>query len=246
AGELLGGRVGEGLEYLVGGELAHLLRRGVGELAPAVPDVAVPEAGEGVQVGTPVRVEDPGAVTPGDRDGVPGQAGHVREPVPQRWLAWGITRSWHHRASFHAGGSHVNLPAIPCQRGAQRPGAPSWPGQPMVLAPSRDSRMMSAWPEGWVGSATTCSSTCRADQRASGGNQGASGSGWAASRSGSVVTSSPVRRPPCSYRSSIPASVSPSSIWNPPAHSSSFAPIADGPSRMKLAHCRSVMATCLI
>src|SRR4029077_20773182 len=100
AGELLGGRVGEGLEYLVGGELAHLLRRGVGELAPAVPDVAVPEAGEGVQVGTPVRVEDPGAVTPGDRDGVPGQAGHVREPVPQRWLACGITRSWHHRASF--------------------------------------------------------------------------------------------------------------------------------------------------
>ena len=100
AGELLGGRVGEGLEHLVGGEPAHLLRRGVGELAPAVPDVAVPEAGEGVQVGTPVRVEDPGAFTPGDRHGVPGQAGHVREPVPQRWLACGITRSWHHRASF--------------------------------------------------------------------------------------------------------------------------------------------------
>ena len=34
----------------------------------------------------------------------------------------------------------------------------------MVLAPSRDSRMMSAWPACWAVSAITCRSTRRADQ----------------------------------------------------------------------------------
>ena len=52
--------------------------------------------------------------------------------------------------------------------------------------------MMSACPACWAVSAITCSSTRRADQRAPGGNQGASGSGWAASRSGSPATSSAV------------------------------------------------------
>jgi hypothetical protein len=67
----------------------------------------------------------------------------------------------------------------------------------MDLAPSRDSRMMSAWPACWAVSAITCSSTRRADQRARGSNQGAGGSGWAASRSGSCATSSSVRRATC-------------------------------------------------
>jgi len=59
-------------------------------------------------------------------------------------------------------------------------GHPAWLRRrryPMDLAPSRDSRMMSAWPACWAVSAITCSSTRRADQWAPGSNQGAGGSG---------------------------------------------------------------------
>jgi len=71
----------------------------------------------------------------------------------------------------------------------------SWRGrQPMDLAPSRDSRMMSAWPACCAVSAMMCRSTRRADHRSPGANQGAFGSGCAAFRSGSAVTSASVRR----------------------------------------------------
>jgi len=64
--------------------------------------------------------------------------------------------------------------------------------QPMDLAPSSDSRMMSACPECCAVSVMTCRITRRADHRSPGWNQGRSGSGCAASRSGSVRTSSSV------------------------------------------------------
>ncbi len=57
---------------------------------------------------------------------------------------------------------------------------------PIDLAPSRDSRMMSAWPACWTVSAITCSSTRRADQRAPGSNQGAGGNLAASPVAGSV------------------------------------------------------------
>jgi hypothetical protein len=78
---------------------------------------------------------------------------------------------------------------------------------------------------------------------------GCRGSDWAASRSGSCATSSPVRCATCAQFSSRPASVSPSSILKPaiqsPAPASSQL-IAAGPSTMNRIHCWSVSATCLI
>ena len=65
-------------------------------------------------------------------------------------------------------------------------------GQPIDLAPSSDSRMMSACPACWAVSVAMCSSVRRADQRSPGGFHGAGGSGWSASRSGRVATSSSV------------------------------------------------------
>src|ERR1019366_8690914 len=121
--------------------------------------------------------------------------------------------------------------------------APPFACYPMDLAPSRDSQMMSAGTACWAVSAITCSSTRRAAQRAPCSNQGAPGSGWAASRSGSAATNSLVRRATCSYSSSRPASASPSTMRKAsdqaPMLASSQLPIADGPSRMKLIHWHS-------
>ena len=64
--------------------------------------------------------------------------------------------------------------------------------QPIDLAPSSDSRMMSACPECCAVSAMMCRITRRADHRSPDWNQGRSGSGCAASRSGSVRTISSV------------------------------------------------------
>ena len=105
----------------------------------------------------------------------------------------------------------------------------AWPRRdkayPMVLAPSRDSRMMSAWPACWAVSAMMCSNAVRADQRAPGSNHGASGSGWAASRSGRDATSSSVRsatrRTPraCPPASRLRASGTPRSCSRPRSRS---------------------------
>ena len=73
-----------------------------------------------------------------------------------------------------------------------RVSSPGTGPQPMDLAPSSDSRMMSACPECCAVSVMTCRITRRADHRSPGWNQGRSGSGCAASRSGSVRTSSSV------------------------------------------------------
>ena len=56
--------------------------------------------------------------------------------------------------------------------------------QPMVLAPSRASLMMSACPACCAVAPITCSSTPRAPQRAPGTNQGAGGHRRAATRAG--------------------------------------------------------------
>ncbi len=66
--------------------------------------------------------------------------------------------------------------------------------QPIVLAPSIVSRMMSAWPACCAVSATTCMRTRRADHDAPCSNHGASGSGCEIPRDGSVMTSSSVVR----------------------------------------------------
>src|SRR5215472_5715979 len=110
--------------------------------------------------------------------------------------------------------------------------------------------MMSAWPACCAVSAMMCNRTRRADHDAPCSNQGASGSGWAASRSGRPRTSSSVSPATCSYRSSSPASVSPPVILNIFIQVSAMVAgsnaIAEGPSTMNSVHCRSVAATCLI
>ena len=58
----------------------------------------------------------------------------------------------------------------------------------MDLAPSSDSRMMSAWPACCAVSAMMCSRTWRADHCPPAGCHGALGSGCVAFRSGSVQT----------------------------------------------------------
>ena len=111
--------------------------------------------------------------------------------------------------------------------------------------------MMSACPACCDVSAMMCKKTRRADHLAPGSNQGADGSGWLASRSGSDETNSSVSRATASYPMSNDLTVSPSSMREPfsqldTACSSSGAPIADGPSMMKRLHCRSVTVTCLM
>ena len=159
AGQVQRWLVGVVLEHLVGGELAHLRGRGVGQLGAAMPDVAVPEAGQGVQVRAALGVDDVRALTADDRDGMAGQAGHVGERIPERVRARVISLYRPHRPSSSqsrqtwttyraragapawgrgSGQASVARPAAasPCGRAGC--------GQPMDLAPSSDSRMMSA------------------------------------------------------------------------------------------------------
>jgi hypothetical protein len=144
---------------------------------------------------------------------------------------------------------------LPSSPRSNRPRAETGParaltgrGQPIVFAPSRASRMMSAWPACWAVSAMMWTSARRAVQRAPGGNQGASGSGCEASRSTSA-TSSSVRAAISAYADSRPASVSPGSIRKESACSAiadSVISIAAGPRRMKSTQPRSQKLTCLI
>ncbi len=59
-GQLEGGRRGEGPEVRVGGKRRELLGRRVGDLRPAMADVAVPEPRRGVEVAAPIGILDPG------------------------------------------------------------------------------------------------------------------------------------------------------------------------------------------
>ena len=64
------GRVGERVEGVVGGELAHLRGHRVGHLRAGMADLAVPEAGQAVDVRPPLVVVEGGALGPHDVDHV--------------------------------------------------------------------------------------------------------------------------------------------------------------------------------
>jgi hypothetical protein len=71
-------------------EPPHLRRGGVGDLSPTEADVAVPEAGGGVDVAPPGLVVDHRALAPIDDQLTVGlDRAHVRERVPERLLAHG-------------------------------------------------------------------------------------------------------------------------------------------------------------
>ena len=81
-GQLEGRRRREGAEVRVGGQGRELASRGVGDLRPAVADVAVPEARGGVEVAAPVGVLDPRPGTPDQDQLVVLDLAHVGEGVP--------------------------------------------------------------------------------------------------------------------------------------------------------------------
>ena len=68
---------------MVGGELAHLPRRRVGQPGAAVPDVAEPERAGRVDVLAPGVVSHDGALAAHDRHGVLADGAHVCERVPE-------------------------------------------------------------------------------------------------------------------------------------------------------------------
>ncbi|MEA3078410.1 MAG: hypothetical protein QOF60_3318 [Actinomycetota bacterium] len=72
----VGHRIGEAVERMEGREPRRLGRDGRHDLTPPVPDLAVPEAGQCVDVLTPVRVGDRRARTGDDRD---------ERPPGRRW-----------------------------------------------------------------------------------------------------------------------------------------------------------------
>ncbi len=84
--ERLGLRRREPVVGLVRGELAHLLRGRVGELAPAVADVAVPERGGDVEQRVSGVVPDRRALAADDRDALLAEGADVRHRIPERAL----------------------------------------------------------------------------------------------------------------------------------------------------------------
>ena len=76
-------RIREVLERGVGLELPHLRRDRVGDLPPAVPDVAVPERGGRVEVASALGVPDVRALAAHDGELVLRNGGHVRERMPE-------------------------------------------------------------------------------------------------------------------------------------------------------------------
>ena len=85
-GQLLGLRRREAVVGLVRGELAHLRGGGVGELGPAVADVAVPERAGDVDQRVAGVVPDGRALAAHDRDPALAERADVRHRVPERAL----------------------------------------------------------------------------------------------------------------------------------------------------------------
>src|SRR5438270_9432835 len=108
--------------------------------------------------------------------------------------------------------------------------------------------MMSACPACCAVSARMCMNTRRADQRAPGSNQGASGSGWSPSREGRLSMSRLVSAATASYSLSRPPSVSPGSIRKPSSYDEVRPASAKawGPTSTKRRQVCSTAATCLI
>ena len=81
------GRVGERVEGVVGLQLAHLRSHRVGHLGASVADLAVPEAGQAVDVRTSLVVVERGARRPHDVDHVGLRLGRRGERVEQGMVA---------------------------------------------------------------------------------------------------------------------------------------------------------------
>ena len=117
--------VGEVLEHVPGGELAHLLRGGVRDLGSPVSHVAVPEAARRVDVAPCRRGRDGGALGPGDDDLVARQRPHVGERLPQAGLlAHRVVPSWSAaNCAAHVGPcshSHHSTEQVSCLRWPRR------------------------------------------------------------------------------------------------------------------------------
>jgi hypothetical protein len=145
-GECLGGPVGEHVEGLVAGDLPHLRGRRVGEFGAAVADVAVPEAGDRIEVGAAGVVMQRRGLAAHDRDRVTRGRGHVRETVPQhrprrvighRVIGHRVIGCWHE--GFPSAARPPVRPAAatrPIYPGGLRSELRLHPSDPLVLAVS--------------------------------------------------------------------------------------------------------------